>query len=129
MPKFGKLTRFSAHEAYFGPLFYGVIMRKTLIATTIASVLILSACSSEKSENMTDNATQMQTMNADNVFFKPSPLQYMAPEFDKVSTKDYEAAFDAGIAQHTTEIEAIANNPSPATFENTLVKMELSGEL
>ena len=53
----------------------------------------------------------------------------MAPEFDKFGTKDYEAGFDAGIAQHTAQVQAIANNPAPATFKNTLVEMELSGEL
>jgi peptidyl-dipeptidase Dcp len=31
--------------------------------------------------------------------------------------------------QHMAEIEAIANNPEPATFENTFVAMEKSGEL
>ncbi|MBH0055820.1 M3 family metallopeptidase [Pseudoalteromonas sp. SWXJZ94C] len=105
-------------------------MRKTLIATTIASALILSACSTtETKDTAKESAAQVQDMNADNVLFKPSPLQYMAPEFDKFGTKDYEAAFDAGIAQHTAQVKTIANNPAPATFENTLVKMELSGEL
>ncbi|MEM5512613.1 M3 family metallopeptidase [Pseudoalteromonas sp. AS84] len=105
-------------------------MRKTLIATTIASALILSACSSNDTQNMPkEGAAQVQDMNANNVLFKPSPLQYMAPEFDKFGTKDYEAGFDAGIAQHTAQVQAIANNPAPATFENTLVEMELSGEL
>ncbi|MCK8121303.1 M3 family metallopeptidase [Pseudoalteromonas sp. 2CM32C] len=107
-------------------------MRKTLIATTIASALLLSACSENKSETQTmakESAAQVQDVNASNVLFKPSPLQYMAPEFDKFGTKDYEAVFDAGIAEHTAQIQAIANNPEPATFKNTLVEMELSGEL
>ncbi|WP_282131228.1 M3 family metallopeptidase [Pseudoalteromonas aliena] len=105
-------------------------MRKTLIATTIASALLLSACSSDETKNTAkENTAQVQDINANNVLFKPSPLQYMAPEFNKFGTKDYEAAFDAGIAQHTAQIQAIANNSAPATFENTLVEMELSGEL
>ena len=107
-------------------------MRKTLIATTIASALLLSAYSENKSETQTmakESAAQVQDVNASNVLFKPSPLQYMAPEFDKFGTKDYEAVFDAGIAEHTAQIQAIANNPEPATFKNTLVEMELSGEL
>ena len=105
-------------------------MRKTLIATTIASTLLLSACSSDETKNTAkEDTAQVQDINANNVLFKPSPLQYMAPEFNKFGTKDYEAAFDAGIAQHTAQIQAIANNSAPATFENTLVEMELSGEL
>lgn len=105
-------------------------MRKTLIATTIASTLLLSACSSDETKNTAkEDTAQVQDINANNVLFKPSPLQYMAPEFNKFGTKDYEAVFDAGIAQHTAQIQAIANNSAPATFENTLVEMELSGEL
>ncbi|WP_338362541.1 M3 family metallopeptidase [uncultured Pseudoalteromonas sp.] len=105
-------------------------MRKTLIATTIASALILTACSSNETQSTAkESAAQVQNMNANNVLFKPSPLQYMAPEFDKFGTKDYEAGFDAGITEHTAQIKAIANNPEPATFENTLVEMEKSGEL
>ncbi|MBE0360130.1 M3 family metallopeptidase [Pseudoalteromonas aliena] len=105
-------------------------MRKTLIATTIASTLLLSACSSDETKNTAkEDTAQVQDINANNVLFKPSPLQYMAPEFNKFGTKDYEAAFDAGIAQHTAQIQAIANNSAPVTFENTLVEMELSGEL
>ncbi|MBB1300651.1 dipeptidyl carboxypeptidase II [Pseudoalteromonas sp. SR44-8] len=104
-------------------------MRKTLIATTIASALLLSACSSQNDADTKEQTTQVQTANVDNVLMKPSPLQYMAPEFDKFGTSDYEPAFDAGIAQQKAQITAIANNPAPATFKNTLVELELSGEL
>ncbi|MGO2374307.1 MAG: M3 family metallopeptidase [Pseudoalteromonas prydzensis] len=104
-------------------------MRKSLIASTIASVLLLSACSSQQAEDSSAQASQVQTVNIDNVLMKPSPLQYMAPEFDKFGTKDYEPVFDAGIAEQKAQIAAIANNPAPATFKNTLVELELSGEL
>ncbi|MGO2366793.1 MAG: M3 family metallopeptidase [Pseudoalteromonas sp.] len=104
-------------------------MRKSLIASTIASVLLLSACSSQQVEDSKETASQIQTATAENVLMKPSPLQYMAPEFDKFGTKEYEPVFDAGLAEQKAEILAIADNPAPATFENTLVKMEYSGEL
>lgn len=105
-------------------------MRKTLIATTIASALILSACSSENTQDTAKQTTeQAQGINASNVLLAPSPLQYMAPEFDKFGTNEYEAAFDAGIEQHKAQVLAIANNSTPATFANTLVEMELAGEL
>jgi peptidyl-dipeptidase Dcp len=92
-------------------------MRKTLIATTITSALLLSACSPNDTQNMTkeSSAAQVQDINANNVLFKPSPLQYMAPEFDKFGTKEYEAVFDAGITEHTAQVQKIANNPEPAT--------------
>jgi peptidyl-dipeptidase Dcp len=33
------------------------------------------------------------------------------------------------MAQHLKEIQAIASNPEPPTFENTIVAMEKTGEL
>ena len=38
-------------------------------------------------------------------------------------------AFKEGIKQHQAEVEAIANNTAAPTFENTIEKLEFSGEL
>ncbi len=54
---------------------------------------------------------------------------YATPPFDKIELADYEPAFDFAIAVNRAEIETIVNNPEPATFENTIVAMERSGEL
>ena len=53
----------------------------------------------------------------------------MAPPFDKIKDSDYQPAIDAGMAQQIKEVEAIANNPAPPTFENTLVALERTGQL
>ena len=52
-----------------------------------------------------------------NPFYAPSTLPFHAPPFDKI--KDEELS----------EIQAIADNPAPPTFENTLVAMEKTGRL
>ena len=49
------------------------------------------------------------------------------PAFDRMDLADLEPAVDAGIAAHLAEIEAIAQDPAPPTFENTIVAMERSG--
>ena len=64
-----------------------------------------------------------------NPFYAPSTLPFQAPPFDKIKDGDYEPAFDAGMAQQLKEIQAIADNPEPPTFENTFVAMEKSGRL
>ncbi len=64
-----------------------------------------------------------------NPFYAPSTLPYQAPPFDKIKDTDYQPALEAGMAQQRKEIEAIANNPAPPTFENTLVPLEKSGQL
>ena len=65
----------------------------------------------------------------DNPFARPSPLPYGAPPFDRIDDADYEPAIEEGMRRHLAEIEAIAANPAPPTFENTIVALERSGDL
>jgi peptidyl-dipeptidase Dcp len=64
-----------------------------------------------------------------NPFFEPSTLPFGAPPFDRIKDSDYQPALDAGMEQQLREIDAIANNPAPPTFANTLVAMEKSGQM
>jgi peptidyl-dipeptidase Dcp len=64
-----------------------------------------------------------------NPFYAPSTLPFQAPPFDKIKDSDYQPAIDAGMAMQINEVEAIANNPAPPTFENTIVALERSGQL
>ncbi|MGB2622990.1 MAG: peptidyl-dipeptidase Dcp [Candidatus Acidiferrum sp.] len=64
-----------------------------------------------------------------NPFYAPSTLPFHAPPFDKIKDADYQPAIEAGMAQELSEIEAIADNPAPPTFENTIVAMEKTGQL
>jgi peptidyl-dipeptidase Dcp len=76
---------------------------------------------------------QAQTTTASfgpgNPFYAESTLPFHAPPFDKIKDSDYQPAIDAGMAQQIAEVEAIANNPAPPTFENTIVAFERSGQL
>ncbi len=64
-----------------------------------------------------------------NPFYAPSTLPFHAPPFDKIKDSDYQPAIEAGMAEQKKEMEAIANNPAPPTFENTFIPMEKSGRL
>ncbi|MBW8803788.1 MAG: M3 family metallopeptidase [Catenulisporales bacterium] len=68
-------------------------------------------------------------MTNENPFFQPSTLPYQLPPFAAIREEHYLPAFDAGFAEHLAEIKAIAENPEPATFENTIVAMERAGQL
>ncbi|TDN56555.1 peptidyl-dipeptidase Dcp [Scandinavium goeteborgense] len=68
-------------------------------------------------------------MSSDNPFLSVSLLPYQAPRFDVIEDGHYRPAFDAGLRQKREEIAAIAENPAPATFDNTFVALEKSGEL
>jgi peptidyl-dipeptidase Dcp len=67
--------------------------------------------------------------DASNPFAKQSPLPFQYPAFDKIKNEDFAPAFAEGMRVQALEIAAIANNPKPATFENTIVAMERSGQL
>jgi peptidyl-dipeptidase Dcp len=64
-----------------------------------------------------------------NPFYAPSALPFQAPPFDKIKDADYQPAIEAGMAQQRKEMQAIADNPAPPTFENTIVAMEKTGQL
>jgi peptidyl-dipeptidase Dcp len=49
------------------------------------------------------------------------------PAFDKVKVADFKPALEAAMAENLAEIAAIANNPKPPTFDNTVVALERSG--
>ncbi len=69
------------------------------------------------------------SLPSDNPFAKPSTLPYQLPPLDKIENADFGPALEAGMEAQIREIEAIANNPETATFENTIVAMERSGAL
>ena len=64
-----------------------------------------------------------------NPFYAPSTLPFHAPPFDKIKDEDYQPAIEAGMAEELSEIQAIADNSAPPTFENVLVAMERAGRL
>ncbi|UEL26999.1 M3 family metallopeptidase [Pseudarthrobacter sp. L1SW] len=64
-----------------------------------------------------------------NPLLAPSPLPYGLPPFAEIQPAHYQEAIEAGLAGHLAEIQAIVDNPDPATFENTALAMERSGRL
>jgi peptidyl-dipeptidase Dcp len=50
------------------------------------------------------------------------------PRFEAVNDTDFGPAFDVALADHEAEIDAIANNPEPASFENTILPLEIAGD-
>jgi peptidyl-dipeptidase Dcp len=68
-------------------------------------------------------------MAVDNPFAHPSPLPFEFPQFDRIKDSDYLPAYQAGMRAQLKEVEAIAHNSEPATFENTIVALERSGRL
>jgi peptidyl-dipeptidase Dcp len=64
-----------------------------------------------------------------NPFFEPSPLPFQAPQFDRIKDSDFQPAIEEGMKRQLAEIEKIADDPAPPTFDNTIVAMEKSGQM
>jgi peptidyl-dipeptidase Dcp len=69
------------------------------------------------------------SLSPDNPFSRPSALPYQLPPFDRIRDADFRPAFEAGMTVQRREIDAIANDAAPPTFENVCVALERSGEL
>ena len=64
-----------------------------------------------------------------NPFLSSYSTPYEIPPFDSIDYTDYLPALEAGIAQKKAQIDSIVNNPEAATFENTIMPLENSGEI
>jgi peptidyl-dipeptidase Dcp len=62
-------------------------------------------------------------------FYAPSELPYQIPPFDRITVDHFLPAFERGMAEQRAEVAAIAADPRPPTFDNTLVALERSGRL
>ena len=51
-----------------------------------------------------------------------------APVFAGVTPSDFPPALDEAMARHRAEVRAIADDPAPATFANTLEALERAGQ-
>ncbi|PAM91980.1 peptidase M3 [Flavobacterium sp. IR1] len=50
------------------------------------------------------------------------------PAFDAYKVSDFTSAIESAIRENSKEIETIAGNPKPPTFDNTIVALEQSGK-
>jgi peptidyl-dipeptidase Dcp len=61
-----------------------------------------------------------------NPLLAPWTAPFGLPPFDVIRDEDFAPAFDAGLAEARAAIAAIADNPAPATFANTIEALELA---
>ena len=67
--------------------------------------------------------------NRENPFLTDWNTPYGIPPFQEIQADNYIPAIQAGIEQQKKEIEDIVNNQDAPTFDNTILPLELSGEI
>ncbi|MFL6773413.1 MAG: M3 family metallopeptidase [Sphingomicrobium sp.] len=100
-------------------------MIRNILLATAAVAVATSAVAAPAPRKAASGAT----LPASSPFAKPSTLPFQAPDFSRIKDSDYLPALLAGMAEQKREVMAIANNPAPPTFNNTLVALERSGAL
>ena len=105
-------------------------MKRPIVCTlALAIATVISGCATTAPQAHKQEASMPAAPAYNGIFAAPSPLELNYPQFDKIADSDFAPAFDAGMAQQLREIDAIANNPEPASFQNTIVAMEKSGQV
>ncbi|MDE1898713.1 MAG: peptidyl-dipeptidase Dcp [Xanthomonadaceae bacterium] len=100
----------------------------------IAAAFTLGACTSSTppAEQKTAPAPAASTAAAAparvNPLLSASTLPFQAPPFDVIRDGDFQPALEEGMRQQRAEVAAIAANPAPPTFNNTLVALEKTGQ-
>lgn len=86
----------------------------------MCSLVLLASCKTDTkdSQNMTENILLQEWTG---------PYGGV-PAFDKMNATDVQEAVEKGMALSLADIDAIANNTEPATFENTIEAYERSGK-
>lgn len=107
-------------------------MKRFYFFPLLFSVVLLASCGNnnkKKDQNKkTDNAKQTDSLASENPFMKKSDLPFEAPDFDAIKNSDFKPAMEAGIKKQKEAVEKIANDTTAATFQNTLVALEKTGQ-
>ena len=103
-------------------------MKRSRLIPAIAATAAM-ACAPTVQQPVATAPVAAVTLPASNPFAKPSTLPYQAPDFRAIKESDYRPAFTAGMQQQIAEIDAIANQSAPPTFDNTILPLEKSGEI
>ena len=97
-------------------------------AAALAAALLVAMPIQAASPTPRASKEKPAAASSDNPLLVESTLPYHYPPFDKIKNEHFAPAYQAALAEHAKEVEAIANEKAKPTFENTLVAMEKAGQ-
>lgn len=99
----------------------------TLFKTLALSAIVFITSCNQKKETVKET-TESDSNEITNILLKEWTGPYGGtPAFDKMNVSDIKPALEKAMEINLQEIDKIANNPEPPTFENTIVEMERAG--
>lgn len=107
---------------------------KYLLALPVLA-FVVAACGGNNSNDVesddaaADEIAVTEAELAGNPFIEEWDTPYGVPPFAEIEDAHFMPAMKKGILELRAEIDAITKNPEPPSFENTIVALELAGEL
>ncbi|GET27260.1 M3 family metallopeptidase [Prolixibacter sp. NT017] len=90
-------------------------MKKTIV---LSMMILFSIASSQGASEGTESNPLLMKWNT----------PHETAPFNLIKTEDFVPAIDVALAEARKDVDAIINNPEPATFQNTIEALEVSGE-
>src|SRR5262244_1518732 len=99
------------------------------LAALVGLPLLLGACATPSAKPNEQGAAKMETSKAGaNALLSPWTGPWGGvPPFGSFKAEDFKGALESAMAENLREVEQIAAQSSPPTFENTIVAFERSG--
>ena len=102
-------------------------MRKMLITILMAAIAAGCTSTRDTADTAATPEPQAEVVPAAAPVVEENPLLQPwvgpyggVPPFDKVRVEDFKPALETAMAENLAEIDRIANDPAPPTFENTI---------
>ncbi len=96
-----------------------------VIAISLISMSCLLSCKKKKTEEDPMPIKEERK----NPLLEESTLPFYAPDFTQIKDSDFRPAFQKAMNEQNATISKIINNKEKATFENTILELEKSGDL
>ncbi len=92
---------------------------------TLTVLLLAASCGTSETSKKEMPATAPAR---ENPFASESTLYLGAPDFTKIHNGDFGPAMEEGMKKQLEEVKVIADNKDAATFDNTIIALEKSGQ-
>ena len=102
-------------------------MTNVRLALAVLAALVATTCMNAETHRSESASRQAPSADGNPLLEKWSGPHGGVPPLDRVKVEHFEPALERSIASFLADVDKIASNPEPATFENTIAALEGAG--